>query len=94
MENLNLQEMASKLNYCPICCFECECTKCVHEFDSLWKEKIEFMATEITVDSSIGNNEALGTPINRCSDNSKEKLESLTPETTVNDSCENVKKKN
>jgi hypothetical protein len=39
MENLSLQKIKSKLNHCPICCFECECAKCLRETNQWWTDQ-------------------------------------------------------
>jgi len=83
-ESLSLQEIASKLRYCPICCFECECAKCLREVDSLWEEKIEVLTPEIPINRSSGMSEpsTSNLPPDRGSDNSNR--ESLTSESNNN----------
>jgi hypothetical protein len=36
--NLNLQELKSKYNYSPICCFKCLCPSCTRGLDALLEE--------------------------------------------------------
>ncbi len=80
MENLNLQVIATKLDYCPICCFECECAKCVRDLDSRWNEKNEASSREIIINCS--------------SDDDKEQSKAIPSDTTSIQSSESDEEKN
>lgn len=89
IENLTLQEIAPKLHYCPICCFECECAKCVRYLDSLWKEKNEALTPEIIINCSSDDDKEQSKAItsdttsSQSSESDKEKKEAMTPAITV-----------
>ncbi len=81
--SLSFQEIASKLKYCPICCFECECAKCLRRLDSLWEGKIEALTPEMPINRSIGISEPSISNLqpDRGSDNRNK--ESLTSESNM-----------
>ena len=51
--NFDTQEFESKLNRCPVCCFECPCSKCVRDSEKLWNRYTKSFPKAVVVKDNV-----------------------------------------